>query len=198
MVRRASRQRPRHRGLRRGPHPRSGGAGEAGERGRPEEGNRLNEIGNRLETSSRTRSAMTNDRDPPLRYDGAGEARVHAGRRAPRHHVCVWADRVQPRPYRQCPPGRGVRRARPAPPPPLRRGQPRLRAQCDRRRRQDHRGGGDGGGRTLRDHAALRAALSERYGRARRRSPDDRAEGDAERRGDDRNDRAPRGDRQCL
>ena len=33
------------------------------------------------------------------------------------HHVCLRADGLRPRPYRQCPPGGGVRHARPAAPP---------------------------------------------------------------------------------
>ena len=86
-------------------------------------------------------SRTANDRDPPARHDGAGEARLRARRSEAGDDVCLRPDRLQSRPYRQCPARGGVRRARPPAPPRLWRGQPRLCPQRHRRRRQDHRGG---------------------------------------------------------
>ena len=81
---------------------------------------------------------------------------------AAHHHVCLRADGLRPRPYRQCAAGGGVRHARAADPPRVRREQPRLCAQRHRRRRQDHRRGRGGGRRPVGDHRALRAASTSR------------------------------------
>ena len=59
-----------------------------------------------------------------------------------RAHVCVRADGLRLRPYRQCAAGDRVRRAVPAAAPPLRRRPRHLCPQHHRRRRQDQRAGG--------------------------------------------------------
>ena len=86
----------------------------------------------------RRQAAGRRRNDPPPRHHDAREAAVRADRTAPHHHVCVRADGLRPRPYRQCAAGGGVRHARAADPARVWRGQPRLCAQRHRRRRQDH------------------------------------------------------------
>jgi membrane protein required for colicin V production len=59
-------------------------------------------------TDNRSTSAPTtgNDRNPALRHDGAGEARLHARRPRAGDNVCLRPHRLQSRPYRQRPPSR--------------------------------------------------------------------------------------------
>ena len=49
--------------------------------------------------------------DPPSRHAGAREARLRARGPEAHHHVCVRADGLRPRAYRQCAAGGGVRHA---------------------------------------------------------------------------------------
>ena len=74
----------------------------------------------------------------------AREAGVPPARSGQCAHVCVRADGLRLRPYRQCAPGDRVRRAVPPAAPSLRRRPRHLRPQHHRRRRQDQRARGGG------------------------------------------------------
>src|ERR1035441_674205 len=76
-----------------------------------------------------------------LRYLDTGEAGLRAARSGECAPVCVRADGLRLRPYRQCPPGDRVRRAVPAAAASLWRDPCHLRPQHHRRRRQDQRAG---------------------------------------------------------
>ena len=123
---------------------------------------------------------------------------------AQRAHVCVRADGLRLRPYRQCAAGDRVRRAVPAVAPHLRRRSRHLCAQHHRRRRQDQRarGGGISGAAAQRSdpqgHREDRQAIPRRRRRARLPAADRRAARDRAHRRDAHADRAAGQVRQRL
>ena len=121
-----------------------------------------------------------------------------------RAHVCLRADGLRLRPYRQCAPGDRVRRAVSAAAPFLWRASRHLCPQHHRRRRQDQRSRRAGFSRSAAErgdpqgHGSHREAIPSRRRRARLLAADGRAARDRTYRGDARAHREIGGRRLCL
>ena len=105
-----------------------------------------------------------------LRYADAREAGFQAARSDQRAHVCMRADGLRLRPYRQCAAGDRVRRAVPAAAAHLRREHVTLRPQHHRRRRQDQRARAEESGLPSTTRSARTATTDRQLSRRRRRA----------------------------